>query len=406
MAFKVVMPKLSDTMEEGKVLKWVKKEGDRVEEGEVLAEVETDKANVEMEAFGSGILTKILVKEGEKVPVGHLIAVIAEEGEDITALLTEATATSPARSSQASPMAVETSVVQGALPAAAGKVKASPLARKVAERQGLDLRAVKGTGPGGRIIMRDIEAVRSAPPPSAAAMREPSPVASGPEVEERPLTAMRKVIAARMASSKGPVPHFYLTVEVDMARASDLRESINKKGEGVKVSFTDIIVKACAQVLRAHPEVNASFQGDRIRVFRRIHIGVAVALPEGLITPIIRDCDQKGFMQIAREAKELAERARARRLKPDEYQGATFTISNLGMYGIEEFSAIINPPEGAILAVGAIVEKPVVVKGVIGVGQRMRLTLSCDHRVMDGAMGARFLHDLQVLLEDPIQLML
>ncbi len=407
MAFKVVMPKLSDTMEEGKVLKWVKKEGDRVEGGEVLAEVETDKANVEMEAFGSGILTKILVKEGEKVPVGHLIAVIAEEGEDITALLAEARTASPASASHAAPsVAVAAQAVAEAPPAAGGKVKASPLARKVAAQQGIDLSAVRGTGPGGRIIIRDIETARATPSASPLPGREAAAVAAGPDVEERPLTAIRKTIATRMASSKGPVPHFYLTVEVDMTQVSDLRESINKKGDGVKVSFTDIIVKACAAALRAHPEVNASFQGDKIRIYKRVHIGVAVAIEGGLITPIIWDCDRKSLSEIAREAKELTERARARKLKPEEYQGATFTVSNLGMYGIEEFSAIINPPEGAILAVGAIVEKPVVVKGVIGVGQRMRLTLSCDHRVMDGVMGAQFLHDLKAILEDPIQLML
>jgi len=418
---KVVMPKLSDAMETGKLLKWLKQEGDRVEGGEILAEIETDKADIELEAFGSGVLRKILVAPGTAVPVGATIAVIADPSEDITGFLgppaegpvpqggpragEKATAARREPALALTPLQARADVV----PPSPGRVRASPLARKVAGASGVELTAITGSGPGGRIVRRDVEAYlalggRPAPAARPAVLR-PAAVAAGPEVEERSLSSMRKAIARRMAESKATVPHFYLTVEVKMDRAGALREELNRLEGLPKVSVTDLILKAAALALRAHPEINASFAGESIRVFNRVHLGIAVALADGLITPVLRECDAKSLTEIARAARDLTERARARKLRPQEIAGATFTVSNLGMYGIEEFGAIINPPEGAILAVGSVVEQPVVEGGQIQVGRRMRLTLSCDHRVMDGAMGARFLQTLTRLLEEPLRLL-
>ncbi len=419
---KVVMPKLSDAMETGKLLKWLKKEGDRVEGGEILAEIETDKADIELEAFGSGVLRKILVGSGTDVPVGSTIAVIAEPHEDIAAILgsAEARPTGESKPKAAEPKVGEKSLTPqpSALPAAApevvtipaGRVRASPLARRVARDSGVELASMKGSGPGGRIVRRDVEAYmagRERPAPAARpALRPVAPAAVGPEVEDRPLSSMRRAIARRMAESKATVPHFYLSIEVKMDRAWELREELGRLEGQPKVSVTDLILKAAALALQAHPEINASFAGESIQLHRRVHLGIAVALDDGLITPVLRECDAKSLTEIAREAGELTERARARKLKPQEATGATFTISNLGMYEIEEFSAIINPPEGAILAVGSVMEKPVIEGGQIRIGRRMRLTLSCDHRVMDGAMGARFLQTLRRLLEEPLRLLM
>jgi pyruvate dehydrogenase E2 component (dihydrolipoamide acetyltransferase) len=448
MITKVIMPKLSDAMETGKVIKWIKKEGDSVKGGDVIAEVETDKANVEIEAFGSGVLRKILVGEGGQVPVGNLIGVIAEPSDDISSLAAAAPSPAPAAASPApaaaSPASAATApaplpamesyksepattsvVPMSPVPAAASgaaagaeRVKASPLARKVAAQSGLDLRLVQGSGPGGRIVRRDVEAAATAPaavePPVRPAAAAPGaaarpafviPPRTGAEFEDQPLSPMRAVIAKRMPLSKGPIPHFYVTSEVAMDRAWALRADLNALEGQPKVSVTDLIIKACALALLKNPGVNAQLQGQAIRVFHRAHIGIAVALDEGLITPVLRDCDAKPLTQIAFEARDLAERARGGKLRAQEMSGATFSVSNLGMFDVEEFSAIINPPEGAILAVGSVLEKPVAEDGQLRVGRRMKMTISCDHRVMDGAMGARFLQDVKRLLEEPLRLL-
>ncbi len=417
MAIQVVMPRLSDTMEEGKILRWLKKEGDRVEGGDILAEVQTDKADIEMEAFGSGILRKVLVREGESARVGHLIGVIAEEDEDISALLAapEEPGMRLASPAVASPQVAVPPIVQ---PAAGRRIKASPLARRMAREQGFDLSVVAGSGPGGRVIRRDLAALaeaaaggprvasvlpeRSVPEPRVAVAAVPLSV----EFEERELSSMRKAIAKRVSQSMASAPHFYLTVEVAMEKAMELRESIQAQVSDLKVTFTDMIVKAAALALVRHPAINASFMGDRIRFYSQVHIGIAVALEDGLITPVLRECDRKSLAQIARDAGSLIERARSQKLKPEEYTGGTFTISNLGMFEIEEFTAIINPPEAAILAVGSIQAKPVVVDGQIRTGHRMRMTLSCDHRAVDGATGAKFLQEVKRLLEHPLHLVL
>ncbi len=429
---KVVMPKLSEAMETGKVIKWLRNEGDRVQSGDIVAEIETDKADVEMEAFGAGVLRKILVAAGERAPVGTLIGVIAEPGEDIAPLLAEAggpsltakaaPAVSPAPAAPAptsvAPVAAPAPVVSA--PAAAvpvvpvaERLRVSPLARKVAAQAGLDLRLVQGTGPGGRIIRRDVEAatkagavVAPAAAAAAPALRPVRPDVAGPEYEVVALTPMRAAIAKQMPLSKAPVPHFYVTSEVAMDPAWELRQELNALDGQPKISVNDLVVRACALALTEHPHVNASFQGDAVRVYHRAHIGIAVALDDGLITPVLRNCESKPLAQIAVESRDLAERARARKLRAQELSGATFSISNLGMYDVAEFSAIINPPEGAILAVGSVRQVPVVAGPGLGVGRRMNVTLSCDHRVMDGAMGARFLQTVKRLLEEPLRLLI
>ncbi|MEK6529278.1 MAG: dihydrolipoamide acetyltransferase family protein [candidate division NC10 bacterium] len=415
---KVVMPKLSEAMESGKVIKWIKKEGDRVDGGEIIAEIETDKADIELESFGSGVLRKIVVPAGERAPVGGLIAVIADAADDIAGLLAGAPApaaaappppVSPAPPPRAvapppplapRPIAPAPAPVPVAVPG--GRVKASPLARKVAARSGVDLRLVQGSGPGGRIVRRDVEAALTAVPSPAP---QAIPVTPGVEYQDVPLSSIRAAIARRMPLAKAPVPHFYVTVEIAMDRAWELREELNALEGQPKISVTDMIVKACVVALTRHPEVNASFQGESIRVNYRVHMGLAVALDEGLITPVLRNCEAKSLAQIAVEGRDLVERARARKLRAPELSGATFSVSNLGMFDVDEFSAIINPPEGAILAVGAVKVVPVVEEGRIGMGRRMKVTLSCDHRVMDGAMGARFLQTLKQFLEEPLRLL-
>lgn len=424
---KVVMPKLSDAMETGKIIKWLKKEGDRVQGGDILAEIETDKADVEMEAFGAGVLRKILVPAGERAPVGGLIGVIAEPGEDIAAVLAGAPAPAPAAAptgasaARPGPPARPATGTEPA-PAAPGppalvpapaapvgdqqaRVKASPLAKKIAAQSGVDLHLVHGSGPGGRIVRRDVEAAAGAPAAAASAPARIVPAIAGPEYEDQPLSPVRAAIARRMPLAKAPVPHFYVTAEVAMDRAWALREQLNALEGQPKISVNDLVVRACALALLEHPGVNASFQGDAIRVWHRAHVGIAVALDEGLITPVLRDCQAKSLAQIAVESRDLVERARHRKLRAPELSGATFSISNLGMFDVAEFSAIINPPEGAILAVGAVRRVPVVDGEQIAVGRRMSLTLSCDHRAMDGAMGARFLQSVKRLLEEPLRLL-
>jgi len=438
MITKVLMPKLSDAMETGKVIKWLKKEGDPIKGGDVIAEIETDKANVEIEAFGGGVLRKIVVGEGGQVPVGDMIGVIADPADDIGAIATAApagpapataapaapaaarSASLPAMESYRSEPATKTIVPMLAVPAQVqgrdGRVKASPLARKVAAQAGVDLRLLQGTGPGGRIVRRDVEAAAASPRPAAAPAAAGRPAAAAApafvipartdaEFEDRPLSPMRATIAKRMPLSKAPVPHFYVTSEVAMDRAWALRAELNGLEGQPRISVTDMVIKACALALMKNPGVNAQLQGQSLRIFHRAHIGVAVALDEGLITPVLRDCDVKPLAQIAVDTRDLAERARGGKLRAQEFSGATFSVSNLGMYDVEEFSAIINPPEGAILAVGAVLEKAVVDNGQVRVGRRMKMTISCDHRVMDGAMGARFLQDVKRLLEEPLRLL-
>jgi pyruvate dehydrogenase E2 component (dihydrolipoamide acetyltransferase) len=423
---KVVMPKLSEAMEAGRVLKWLKKEGEPVSGGEVIAEIETDKADIELEAFGTGVLRRIMIPAGERAAVGSLIAVIADPGEDISSVLAVApapvaaepapppsAAPGPKAAPPAAPTPTPRPITQPSVPVPTapwgGRIRASPLAKKIAAQSGVDLQLIQGSGPGGRIVRRDVEAALSTHPAVgggySAAPPAVVPTTPGVEYQDVALSSIRAAIAKRMAQAKGPVPHFYVTAEIAMDRALELREELNALEGHPKVSITDMMIKACALALTRHPGVNASFQGETIRVHHRAHIGIAVALEEGLITPVLRDCDRKSLTQIAVEGRDLVERARARRLRAQEISGATFSVSNLGMFDVDEFSAIINPPEGAILAVGAVVQKPVVEGDRLGIGRRMRVTLSCDHRVMDGAMGARFLQDLKRLLEEPLRLL-
>jgi len=410
MASKITMPKLSDTMTEGVLVKWHKKEGEKVEAGQVIAEAESDKATMELEAFDAGTLLKILVPEGGKVAVGGNLAIIGEKGEDITTLLSESAPAAPATAPAAAPeKPLPAAPVPDAIAADeiitsdAMRIKASPLARKMAAERHLNLRKLNGSGTGGRIVRRDIDVYLSKTPAPAPAAdtRRPSRADS-----EQTLNTMRTAIAQRMTLSKTTVPHFYLTVEVDMDKAVAIRQELNNAQSDIKISFTDLIVKAAAMTLQKHPRVNGSFADDRFILHSRVDIGLAVALEDGLITPVLRDCAARSAIELAREARALVERAKERKLNPAEYTGSTFTISNLGMYDIDEFSAIINPPEAAILAVAAIIEKPVVKAGQIRIGNRMKMTLSCDHRIVDGAAGALFLRDLKQILEHPISLFL
>jgi len=403
MATKIMMPKLSDTMEEGVILKWLRKEGEKIKQGEILAEIESDKADMELEAYDSGVVRKIVVPEGGKAPIGGLIAIIGDPDEDISSLLSDVPAPAKAVEKPAETAGQgKPSEQPTAGPATDGRTKASPLARRLAGENKIDLTKVNGSGPQGRIIKRDLESVLTGKAPAAAFSSKPIIPGTAEIVE---LSLIRKTIAKRMAESKTTAPHFYETVEVDMDPAITFRDQINNVTE-LKLSFTDIVVKATATALMQHPQVNATYFGDKMRQYHYAHIGIAVALEEGLVTPILRNCEQKRLEQINAELRDLADRARTRKLKPEEYTGATFTISNLGMFGIEQFAAIVNPPEGAILAVGTIVEKPVVKSGQIVIGHTMKVTLSSDHRIIDGAVAARFLQDLKKILENPASLVL
>lgn len=464
MATKVHMEALSPTMEEGELVRWLKKEGDEISEGDVLAEIETDKATMELVARGSGVLRNITLGDGQTAPVGQVIAVIAGEDEDIgeetaAAALAEAPAGEaedkdrtedeaekepeeksaerkprPAAKAKAREAAEQpredkeeeeeelTGASRARAEAAAerpdGRVRASPLARRLASEAGLDLSSVRGSGPGGRITKADIEAALKAPEearPAAAEKAEkaepaavrPRPrvaAAEGPDVEEIPVSQLRKTIAKRLVTSIGPVPTFYLTIDVNMRRLMNVRERANARleKEGIKATVNDFIIKAVAAALAEHPEVNASWDDKVIRRHHRVHVGVAVAVEDGLITPVIHDANLKRVRDIAVEVRELAGRARGKKLKPEEYTGATFTVSNLGMFGIYEFTAIINPPEAGILAIGAVEDRVVVEDGQPFVRPRMRVTMSCDHRVVDGVTGARFLQTLKEYLEEPM----
>ena len=441
MATKVVMEALSPTMEEGRLVKWLKNEGDQIKNGETLAEVETDKAIMELVARGEGVLRKRLLNENDAAPVGQLIAVIAGPDENIDAIVGSASAGAAASASGAAPAAepaAATSVPQTAAqaqgeasappqersasgpPATAapprsaagappsdgngGRTRSSPLARRIASESGLDLHAVQGSGPGGRIIKRDVEAAVSSGTGSRGAAPIAARAADGADSRDVPLTQIRKTIAKRLSESIGPIPTFYLTAEFDMERVAEMRGAMAAMGDEFKVSFNDIVLKAVATALAQHPEVNAHWLGDKIRYFNRVHLGMAVAIEDGLITPVIFDADRKRMSEISRESRELAKRARDRKLKPEEYTGSTFSVSNLGMFGIDQFTAIINPPEVGILAIGALEEKPVVIDGALSHRKRMRVTMSCDHRVVDGALGAKFLQTLRRLIENPLML--
>ena len=477
MATKVVMEALSPTMEEGRLVKWLKSEGDAVKTGEPIAEVETDKAIMELVARADGVLRKRLVSEGDAKPVGDLVGVIAGADEDISELVGGSGGSAPAAAKpkpdaedeadgegagedaeeEGDAEPAETVIAEGrersgatAVPrspkesqgdasmppqekARAGRPssgrpaqrqageapteqaahaggdgarqRSSPLARRLASERGLDLGQVQGSGPGGRIVKRDVEKAATAP----AAAARPAASATDADFEDVPLSQMRKVIARRLAESIGPVPTFYLTSEIDLERVAEMRGAMAAMGDEYKVSFNDVIMKATATALARHPEVNAHWMGDRIRHFNRVHLGMAVAIEEGLITPVIFDADQKRMSEISAEARALAKRARERKLKPEEYTGATFSVSNLGMFGIDQFTAIINPPEAGILAVGGVEEKAVSgaafgKPGELVIRKRMRVTMSCDHRVIDGATGAIFLQTLRRLIENPLML--
>ena len=454
MATKVVMEALSPTMEEGRLVKWNKNEGDAVKSGDVLAEVETDKAVMELVARGDGVLRKRLANEGDASPVGTLLAVIANADENIDAIVgsaaspaapatpAAASAAKPAPSqsqgeastpplqkaaaqSSAPPSAAPPSAPQrpapprpsgppaaprgngtarpGA-PAGGGRQRTSPLARRLASEKGIQLGGIQGSGPGGRIVKRDIENAKATGGAGRSAAAER--LAAEGDFKDVPLTQIRKTIARRLSESNGPVPTFFLTAEFDASRAAEMRTQLTEMGDQYKVSFNDIVIKAVALSLAEHPEVNAHWLGDKIRHFNRIHVAMAVAVEDGLITPVLFDADRMSLWEISGKARDLAKRARDRRLMPEEYTGATFTVSNLGMFGIDQFTAIINPPEAGILAIGGVEEKPVVVDGTLEVRSRMRVTMSCDHRAVDGATGAKFLQTVRGYIENPLSLII
>ena len=464
MATQVVMPKLSPTMEEGQLSRWLKNEGDKVGVGEPLAEIDTDKATMEAQALANGVLRKILVPAGETVPLGAIIAIIGEPDEDISGLLNQASSggaqaekkeepveqkaeeqpakgdtggEAPAQPAGASdsgkaqpaqePQAAEAEAGGNGQRAQGGRLIVSPIAARMAAEAGINLHDLKGSGPGGRIVKRDIEAAMSgaaATQPSAPAEQQPlaeagtqlravpspaqqpaqAPAEGATPYREENVSTMRATIARRLVTSLGPIPHIFLTTEVEMDRTVEMRRQLNELDPENKTSINDFVIKVAAVALMQHPAVNASFQDKTVRYYERADVGVAVALENGLITPVVRSANSKSVGQISREVKELAERARNRKLTPEEYTGATFSVSNLGMFGIDEFTALINPPEAAILAVGAVTPRPVVRDGEVTVRQIMRVTLSCDHRVVDGATGAKFLQTLKKILENPLYL--
>jgi pyruvate dehydrogenase E2 component (dihydrolipoamide acetyltransferase) len=428
----LVMPKMGDAMEEGTILRWLKNEGEKVAEQEIVAEIQTEKATIEIPATEAGVLSRILVKEGETVAVGTPIAEVnGKGGAPAAARPAEKAAAPPAAAkadreqtpgaeapapptpdadlSQREPARTNAQTPAAGRPAEAERVKASPLARKVAEERGVDLAGVRGTGPGGRIIEADVEeALRTGVPGAlpAAPQQAPAAPSAAPQAgTERPLSPIRKVIARRLTESKQTIPHFYLNIDVDMRAAWRLRAEYNAgAGEERKVSFNDLVVRACALALEKIPAVNSRLEGEVIRTPASVNVGVAVSLEEGLIVPVIRDANLKSVSVIGRETRALADRARKGQLKPDEYSGGTFTVSNLGMYGIDHFQAIINPPEAAILAVGAIRDTPIVEGERIVPGKQMYLTISVDHRIVDGSVAAEFLQEVKRLLQNPLLL--
>src|SRR5713226_5011989 len=407
MATKVHMEALSPTMEEGRLVKWTKHEGDAVKSGDTLAEVETDKAIMELVARADGQLIKVVVPEGSTVPVGNVVAWIGKPGEKVDGAREDKPAPTPTMSPRAAAPPPSPAQSTPVTPPAATRVKASPLAKRMAKDAGVDLKLVQGSGPGGRVVKRDVERAPAAQAATAPASASPRTADRAPRTgvpyEDVPLTQIRKTIAKRLAASLGPVPHFFLTTEIDMERAAEAREALNRDlGDEGRISFNDIVVKAAALALTRHRACNAWFQDDHIRYWNEVHLGMAVAVADGLITPVIRDADLKSLTQIGAEARELAQRARARRLKPEEYTGSTFSVSNLGMFDIDQFTGVINPPEAGLLAIGSITQQPVVHDGQLMARRRMRVTMSCDHRVIDGATGARFLQTVKRMLENPL----
>jgi pyruvate dehydrogenase E2 component (dihydrolipoamide acetyltransferase) len=409
----VRMPKLSDTMTEGVIAKWHKKVGDKIKSGELLADIETDKATMEFESFQDGTLLHIGVEAGKSVPVNGLIAILGKGGEDVKAILaaipqgsesssgpeTVRKTEAPAKTEVSVQVSSTTTNVTKAKTAVPGeRLKASPLAKALAKEKGIDISQVNGSGDHGRIIKKDIESFRQGTGKSTV-------ISTVEGFSDEPVSQMRKTIARRLLESKNGAPHFYLTIEVDMDNAISSRTAINNLVE-VKVSFNDMVIKACAVALRKHPRVNSSWMGDKIRYFSHIHIGMAVAVEDGLLVPVIRFADQKGLTQIATEAKDFGKRAKEKKLQPADWEGNTFTVSNLGMFGIEEFTSIINSPESCILSVGAIRQVPVVKNNLVVPGNIMKLTLACDHRSVDGATGAAFLQTLKAYLENPITMLI
>ncbi len=419
MAEVVRMPRMSDTMTEGTFVEWHKKVGDTVKSGDILAEVETDKATMELENYVKGTLLYIGVEKGKAAQVNQIIAIVGAAGEDFQALLDSDAATTAApeakteekapevKKEEKAPIAEIAAPITAVENTADGRIKASPLAKKIAQDKGISLQSVSGSGPEGRIIKKDIEEFVPQVKEAAAIQQT---IINIPQVvgeegyEDVPVSQMRKVIASRLAQSKFSAPHFYLTISVDMDNAMAARKSLNEISP-IKISFNDLIVKASAMALRRNPAVNSSWLGDTIRTNKHIHIGVAVAINDGLVVPVIRFADNKSLSQISAETGDLAERAKNRKLQPADWEGNTFTISNLGMMGIEEFTAIINPPDACILAVGGIQQVPVVKNGQVVPGNIMKLTMSCDHRAVDGAVGAKFLQTLKQYLEDPVRML-
>lgn len=417
MAEIVRMPKLSDTMTEGVVAKWHKKIGDKVKSGELLAEIETDKATMEFESFQDGVLLYIGVNEKAAAPVDSILAILGKEGEDVSALIAQEKDKAPAKAAEAAPEAKKEEAPKAAEPkkeaaeskpapvrkeaapvavaSTDGRMKASPLAKKLAEEKGINLSKIRGTGDAGRVIKRDIENFSGGGRPSYLAEER---------YTEEPVSQMRKTIARRLAESKFSAPHFYLTIEINMDEAIKAREVVNKIAE-VKISFNDFVIKAAAAGLKKHPKVNSSWLGDRIRYNEHVNIGVAVAVEEGLLVPVVRFADGKTLSEISTEVKEYGKKAKEKKLQPQDWEGNTFTISNLGMFGIDQFTAIINPPDACILAVGGINQVPVVKNNQIVPGNVMKVTLSCDHRVVDGASGAAFLQTFKQYLENPVLLL-
>ncbi|MBV9925092.1 MAG: pyruvate dehydrogenase complex dihydrolipoamide acetyltransferase [Acidobacteria bacterium] len=442
MATQVVMPKLSPTMEEGQLSRWLKNEGDKVSFGEPIAEIDTDKATMEATATTAGVLRKIIVPAGETVPLGAVIAIVGEADEDISGIVSETSSGAapaekkepvqekPEAPQEAAPEPAPAQPAPQAQPAEAqaggngqrgdGRLIVSPIAARMAADAGINLNTLKGTGPGGRIVKRDIEAaMKAGPAPQAEPQAQPQeeqakhapapqpavqPAGGAAPYREENVSTMRATIARRLVQSLGPIPHIFLTTEIEMDRTAEMRKQLNALDPENKVSINDFVIKVAAHALLQHPAVNASFQEKVIRYYERADIGVAVALENGLITPVVRNANAKSVGQISREVKELAERARNRKLAPEEYTGATFSVSNLGMFGIDEFTALINPPEACILAVGAMTPTPVVRDGEVTVRQMMKVTLSCDHRIVDGATGAKFLQTLKKILENPLYL--
>lgn len=405
----IEMPSLSSTMTKGKVVTWYKREGEFVEKGETLFEVETDKVNVDVESLTSGFLRKILLGEGIEAPTNTPIAIISESmDEDISSVI-EAKPSVSVHPAEGESYGVEREIAKPARREAKGErmTKISPLARRIAEQENVDIQTIEGTGPGGRITKQDVEraiAERTQTPAEPAEAEAKYGIKPEREsYEDRELTKMRKVIAQRLQESKATAPHFYVDVTADATAITQLKEELNKRAEehGAKITFNDMVIKIVSQVLKEFPTVNANFFEDRIRIYRAINIGVAVAIDDGLIVPVLRNADQKSISQISHEVMELTHKARNKRLLPDEYRGGTFTITNMGMFGVESFYAIINPPESGILSVGAIIPKPVVVEGEITVRPCVKLSLSVDHRVVDGAVAAQFLARLKELVEAP-----